>query len=113
MCILTTLNLFSSNPNGKEFTVSLWVKVVTPQSGSQILVGSGKKGDNTGLFIRVKTSATVIEIYRMTTTTYLTINKAIGDALRSWAHIAIVNVDGPGREIKYSGYSKSLVRNNP
>ena len=112
MGILTILHLFSSNPNGKEFTVSLWVKVVTPQSGSQILVGSGKIGDNTGLFIRIKTSATVIEIKRMTTASYLTIDKVIGDALSSWTHIAIVNVDGPGRETVYTGYPKSLVGNN-
>lgn len=85
--------IFCSNPAEVKFSISLWLKVVSPHSGYQTVVGSGSPNSNTGFLVRVQNMGKTIIGYLITSGWYLNArcDTLTTDTLKKWTHLALTN----------------------
>ena len=81
---------FDSNPHNKLFTIGFWIKVLSPQSTTQTIVGTGRADRDTGILLQVAEYASKIKAWIVTTRNNRLLTCDVGDTLTSWTHIALV-----------------------
>ena len=83
---------FFSNPGKGKFSISLWLKVVSPQAGYKTILAAGSPTWNTGVLLRVVGYAKRIFGRLIASSGYLTTPEAVlPDTLATWSHIAVAN----------------------
>ena len=78
-----------SNPGSGKFSISLWIRVVAPQSTTQTVFGTGSSW-NTGVLLRVNQMATHIFARAIASNMALHSGRInVYDTLKSWSHIVV------------------------
>ena len=91
--LVMLVSAFFSNPEKGKFSISLWLKVVSPQAGYQTVFATGTPTWNTGVLFRVLDYAKRIIGRLITSAGHLLIpaETDLPDTLATWSHIAVAN----------------------
>ena len=81
---------FHSNPNKGKSTVTFWMKIVSPPATPQTILGTGRKTDNTGIFLQISNYGRTLVAECIDYSSYVSFQYAIGETLFSWTHVAMV-----------------------
>ena len=76
-----------SNPGGSKFSISLWMRVLSPQSSAQMVFGTGSTSWDTGAIFQVKDSAKIISGRLIVAGKNLYSEVNVHDTLATWSHI--------------------------
>ena len=89
------LNVSYSNPGIDKFSISLWLRVSSPQSATQTVFQTGSTSWDTGVLLQVTDSAKTISGQLITGRKHLYSQHNVHDTLSTWTHIAM-NFNNPG-----------------
>ena len=84
-----------SNPGSDKFSISLWLRVSSPQSATQTVFQTGSTSWDTGVILQVTDSAKTITGRLITGSKHLYSQHNVHDTLSTWTHIAM-NFNKPG-----------------
>ena len=78
-----------SNPGSDKFSISLWLRVSSPQSTTQTVFQTGSTSWDTGVLLQVTDSAKTISVRLITGIKHLYSQHNVHDTLSTWTHIAM------------------------
>ena len=84
-----------SNPRSDKFSISLWLRVSSPQSATQTVFQTGSTSWDTGVILQVTDSAKTISSRLIIYNRHLYSQHNVHDTLSTWTHIAM-NFHYPG-----------------
>ena len=71
-------------------SISLWIRIASPQTRYQTIFGSGRTNSDTGVLLRVRKSATVIFARSIHSSQHLlTPDAQLPDKLQAWTHVVL------------------------
>ncbi|XP_065053606.1 uncharacterized protein LOC135682574 isoform X2 [Rhopilema esculentum] len=81
-----------NNPADSKISISLWLRIASPQSGVQTIFGAGRYASDSGVLLRVTSSAKAIYARSLLSSKHLTTPEVqISDTLQSWTHVALTS----------------------
>lgn len=89
LSIVDQLLSITSNPGGSEYSVSLWLRIVSLQSHTQTVFGCGRRGAYTGTLLRVSGGQNIYAKVIISSKVVATPSYNLGDTLKSWTHVAL------------------------
>ena len=93
------LILSHSNPNNGNWTATFWMKIISAPTTPQIILGTGRKNENTGIFLQVSNYGRTMVAECIFYNLYVSFQYDVGEALFSWTHVAMV-VDAEFGKVK-------------
>ena len=84
------LILSHSNPNHGKSTVTFWMKIISAPTTPQIILGTGRKNEYTGIFLQVSNFGRTLVAECILSDSYVSFQYDVGEALFSWTHVAMV-----------------------
>eukprot|EP00795_Rhopilema_esculentum_P000362 gene362-10023_t len=80
-----------NNPEAGLCSLSLWLRIVSPNPGHQTVIGTGRLKWNTGLLVRVYNNAKSIIARFVAPEKHLSTKTSLPDTLQSWTHLTVTS----------------------
>ena len=90
--MIVFLSFLSSNPNNAKLSISFWMRIISPYSGYQTILGTGTYSDSTGVLLRVFNHGNRLGTRSLVTTAQLRCSTPdLQGALKKWSHIVLIS----------------------
>ena len=94
---LSKAKLSYSNPNTGTSTFTFWMRIVSSPTTAQTIFGTGRKNDNTGILLQVTNYGRTLLAECIISSSYVSFQYDVGNALLSWTHVAIIEYETSGK----------------